>query len=122
MSFRASIIGGIYLFAAALPAAAHHTANNIDFENTVELSGKVVEFQWTNPYTALLLEVTNGNGEAQEWLLDLSSPGALTRRGWDATTLRPGDEINVTAYPLLDGSAGGRAVSVVLPDGTVTEQ
>jgi len=104
------------------PALAHHTADNLDFETTVDLSGTVVEFQWTNPYTALLLHVTGADGAEAEWLLDLSSPGALMRRGWSAETLKPGDAIEVTAYPLLDGSPGGRAVSVILPDGTVTEQ
>lgn len=106
----------------ATPTLAHHTADNLDFDTIVELSGRVVEFQWTNPYTALLLEVADETGAPKEWLLDLNSPGALSRAGWNETTLEPGDEIAVTVYPLLDGSPGGRAVSVVLPDGTVTEQ
>jgi hypothetical protein len=114
------LFGGLFLFSSA--ATAHHTANNLDFDKTVELAGKVVEFQWTNPYTALLLDVTDESGASEEWLLDLNSPGSLSRQGWDASTLEPGDNIDVTIYPLLDGSPGGRAISLVLPDGTVREQ
>jgi hypothetical protein len=121
MSFvRISIFGGLLLFSSA--AMAHHTADNLDFDKTVELAGTVVEFQWTNPYTALRMDVTDESGTTEEWLLDLNSPGSLSRQGWDASTLKPGDDIDVTIYPLLDGSPGGRALTLVLPDGTVSEQ
>ena len=121
MRFRQVVlIGGLFLISPA--ATAHHTANNLDFDKTVELAGTVVEFQWTNPYTALRLDVTDEGGATEEWLLDLNSPGALSRHGWDELTLKPGDEIGVTIYPLRDGSPGGRAVTVVLPDGTESEQ
>lgn len=121
MSFRQiALFAGLFLVSSA--ATAHHTADNLDFDKTVELAGTVVEFQWTNPYTALRLDVTDESGVATEWLLDLNSPGALSRQGWDELTLEPGDEIDVTVYPLLDGSPGGRAVTLVLPDGTVSEQ
>jgi hypothetical protein len=121
MSFaRISLFGGLLLFSSA--AMAHHTADNLDFDNTVELAGTVVEFQWTNPYTALRMDVTDESGATEEWLLDLNSPGSLSRQGWDASTLKPGDDIDVTIYPLLDGSPGGRALTLVLPDGTVSEQ
>jgi len=121
MRFRQIVLfGGLFLISSA--ATAHHTADNLDFDKTVELAGTVIEFQWTNPYTVLRLDVTDESGAREEWLLDLNSPGALSRQGWEASTLEPGDEIDVTAYPLLDGSPGGRAVTVVLPDGTVSEQ
>ena len=108
--------------ALASPATAHHTADNLNFDSTVEVTGTVKEFQWTSPYTMLALEVEGEGGAAEEWLIDMNSPGMLMRRGWSEETLKPGDEIAVTVYPLLDGAPGGRAVSVVLPDGTVTEQ
>jgi hypothetical protein len=119
---RRLLIPVIALMLLGVPALAHHTAASLDFDTTVELSGTVKEFHWTNPYTALLLEVSAENGNAEEWLIDMGSPGTLTRAGWNATTLKPGDVVEVTAYPLLDDAPGGRAISVTLPDGTVTEQ
>jgi len=106
----------------SLSALAHHTADNLDFDRTIELSGTVKEFQWTNPYTVLLLEVRNDDGTAKEWLLDLNSPGSLSRHGWNETTLEPGDQVTATIYPLKQDMPGGRALSVKLPDGTVTAQ
>jgi hypothetical protein len=32
--------------------------------------------------------------------------------------LKPGDRITVTIHPVKDGTPGGRAISVVLPNGT----
>ena len=50
MSFKQiALFGGLFLFSSA--AMAHHTADNLDFDITVELSGTVVEFQWISPYT-----------------------------------------------------------------------
>jgi len=116
------IMSVVALLFLGAPASAHHTADSLDFDTTVELSGTVKEFLWTNPYAALNLEVTEADGTTREWLLDLASPGVLTRRGWNAATLEPGDVIEVSAYPLLDDAPGGRAISVTLPDGTITEQ
>ena len=117
-----SIFPILALLLLSAPVCAHHTADSLDFDTTIELSGEVKEFLWTNPYAALRLEVSGENGARAEWLLDLASPGALTRRGWNATTLEPGDTVTVNAYPVIDGSPGGRAISVTLPDGTITEQ
>jgi hypothetical protein len=102
----------------ASPALSHHTADALDLNRTVKLTGTVKQFQWTSPYTMLSLVAAPQRGKAQEWLLDLNSPGSLSRKGWNAKTLKPGDRLTVTIHPLKDGQPGGRAVSVVLPNGT----
>ena len=102
----------------ASSALAHHTADSLDFDRTVKLSGTVKQFDWISPYTTLSLVAAPARGKAREWLLDLKSPGSLSRKGWTARTLKPGDRITVTIHPLKDGEPGGRAISVVLPNGT----
>ena len=113
---------GIALGLLASPGLAHHTADALDLGRTLKLSGTVKEFQWTSPYTTLSFVGAAEKGKPQEWLLDLNSPGSLSRRGWTARTLRPGDRIAVTIHPLKDGAPGGRVISIVLPNGTVVEQ
>ena len=113
---------GTALALLASPVLAHHTADAIDLERRIELSGTVKQFAWTNPITTLSLVGAPAKGKPQEWLLDLSSPGSLARKGVTKTSLRPGDRISVTIHPLKDGQPGGRVISLVLPNGTVVEQ
>jgi hypothetical protein len=122
MNSKTICLSALGIFMLSFSAVAHHTAENLNFDQTIELSGTVKEFQWTNPYTVLLLEVTGDDGTAKEWLLDLNSPGSLSRHGWNEATLEPGDQVTVTIYPLKQDMPGGRALSVELPDGTVTAQ
>jgi hypothetical protein len=56
-------------------------------------------------------------GSAAPWLLEMTSPGNLTRNGWSKTSLKPGDKVVMDINPLKDDSAnGGRLVKVTLTD------
>ena len=111
------IVSGVCMLSA--PSAAHHTEISIDFDQIIEVSGTVMEFYWTSPHSALYVSVVDDSGHDAEWALDLESPGRLSRAGWTPTTVSPGDEVTVTLHPLKDGSPGGKALTVILPDGTV---
>jgi hypothetical protein len=88
-----------------------------DQEKTVELQGVVKEFQWTNPHSWLVVNVTNAQGQVAEWGLEMGSPGGLARRGWRPKTFVPGDKVTFKAHPLRDGEPGGQFISVIAPDG-----
>ncbi len=62
---------------------------------------------------------SEGAGEPQEWSIETTSPGVLTRGGWTRNSIKPGDRVTVEYYPLRDGSYGGGLRSVTL---TVTAQ
>ena len=55
---------GILAFAAgfATPALAHHSAAMFDATKTVEHTGTVKQFLWTNPHSLLVLSVRNSDG------------------------------------------------------------
>ena len=76
-------------------AGAHHSRGNFDLENTVELQGTILEYSWRNPHTFVTLAVQNGNGETEEWLLELNSIAVLTGTGWNRDTLTVGDKVTV---------------------------
>lgn len=98
---------------------AHHSFSVFDMQTEIELTGEVVEFQWTNPHTWTWINVTNEDGTVTKWGLEGMSPNYLGRRGWARNTLEPGDRITVVANPLKSGEPGGTFLRCTLEDGTV---
>jgi hypothetical protein len=47
----------------------------------------------------------------------MGSPNHLVKAGWRSSTLKAGDEITITAYPLRNAEKGGQFVAVKFPDG-----
>jgi hypothetical protein len=103
--------------AAMLPAAAHHSFATYDRTKTVTIKGTVKTFQWTNPHCVVWVVIQPaGGGDPQEWSIETTSPGVLTRSGWTRHSLNPGDRVSVEFNPLRDGSHGGGLNSVTLLD------
>ena len=102
---------------AAAPASAHHSFAMFEPTKTLTFKGTVKTFQWTNPHVILwVLVQPDGGGAAQEWSLETTSPGVLTRAGWTRLSLKAGDRVSVVLSPLRDGSHGGSLNSVTLLD------
>ena len=111
---RASMLG---LFGLAATATAHHSFAVYDPNKIQTLKGTVKIFQWTNPHTVIWIMVQpEGGGAPQEWTIETTSPGVLTRSGWTRKSLKPGDRVGVDFHPLRDGSHGGGLTSVTLLD------
>jgi hypothetical protein len=106
-------------FAAAAPASAHHSTAMFDFAKTVEITGTVQDFQWTNPHTWTNVSVAGSGDSVGIYGLEGMSPNYLARNGWTKRTLNPGDTITFEVHPLKDGRKGGFMVSAKLADGTV---
>ena len=103
--------------ACAWPAFGHHSFAAYDKTKTVTLKGTVKTFQWTNPHVVIWLLVQPADGGAvQEWPVETTSPGVLTRSGWTRHSVNPGDRVSVEFHPLRDGSHGGGLMSVTLLD------
>jgi hypothetical protein len=102
---------------AAAPAFAHHSFAMFDRDQTVKVEGTVKELELINPHGWLQLMVADAQGKTSVWSVEMSGAGQLTRQGWTADSVKPGDKITVSLHPLKDGSHGGQLVSVLLPDG-----
>jgi hypothetical protein len=110
-----TIILGAGTAGAALPALAHHSFAAYERTKTLNLKGTVKTFQWTNPHCVIwVLIEPEGGGAPQEWSIETTSPGVLTRSGWTRHSLNPGDKVSVEFNPLRDGSRGGGLNSVTL--------
>jgi Family of unknown function (DUF6152) len=103
--------------ALSAPIQAHHSFAVYDTNKTLTLKGSVKSFQWSNPHCVIwvLIQPEDG-GEPQEWSIETTSPGVLTRSGWTRNALKAGDRVSVEFNPLRDGFHGGRLNSITLLD------
>jgi hypothetical protein len=102
---------------AAIPASAHHSFTMFDNSKTVVITGTIKDFQWTNPHTWTWIDVTNDAGVTETWGIEGMSPNYLGRRGWTKDTLKPGDRVSITIFPLKNGLKGGTFLRAKLADG-----
>ena len=91
--------GRILSFAAAVAASvmtvqAHHSiAGAYDTNRQVKLEGTVAEFHFVNPHPYVTMQVTNNDGNAQSWRLEMDNRSELADIGIDAATFKPGDRV-----------------------------
>jgi hypothetical protein len=116
MFSRAAMLCAIALALTAPPALAHHSYAMFDRAKTIALSGTVKQFQWTNPHSWIQVVVPGDSGP-EEWSVEMGSPFELTRVGWNASMLKPGDRVVIQVHPTKDGTKGGGFVSATDADG-----
>jgi hypothetical protein len=96
--------------ALTTPAPAHHSGAMYDRETDVTLTGKVKDWQWTNPHVYLQILVTDSDGKTVEWSIEGGAMVNMKRAGWESAAFRPGDEVEVLLHPLFSGAAGGTVI------------
>ena len=101
----------------AASMAAHHSPVMFDRTVTKTIVGTVVRFTWTNPHSAIQLDVANESGGVDRWGVELGSPQSMARNGWRSNIIKAGDKVTVVLNPLKSGEFGGIFVSLTLPDG-----
>lgn len=100
-------------------ASAHHSATMWDDEKEITLEGVVNEFQYTNPHSWLLVDVTNDDGSVTTWGFEAEGPSTLMRLGIRFGDLRPGTKITITGRPNVDGRPAAAWLRLVREDGKV---
>jgi hypothetical protein len=99
------------------PAFAHHSAVMFDDQKEVTVTGKVKEFQYTNPHSWLLVDVKNADGTVTTWGFEAEGPSTLTRAGIRKSDLMPGTEITITGHPMRDGRPAAAWMKATRADG-----
>jgi hypothetical protein len=115
---KTQLLGAVMGLCAACIAHAHHSFAMFDFSKSVELSGTIKAFQWTNPHSWLDVVVKDASGAEVVWGVEMGSPSALYRAGWRQAAVKPGEKVSVMVHPLRDGRPGGSLVSATLADGS----
>ena len=113
----------IGLTAVSAPIVAHHgTGTSYDQDKTIAVKGKVTEFAWKNPHSALFVAVTDGPYKGKNYAVELNSPGVMIRQGWTKKQFQVGDEVVINVHPSKTGSAVGECLScTVIVNGKETK-
>jgi hypothetical protein len=114
-----AVLAAALSFTVAAPAVyAHHSFGLFDMSKTTEIRGTIVKLEWSNPHCWLFLASgPSSDGEAVNYGFEMTSVGEMTRRGWNKTSVKPGDKVKVTFHPVRDGRPAGYMVSVMTEDG-----
>lgn len=113
----AALVLAVGIFMLPIPVLAHHGTAAYDTTKLLELKGTVVAFNWVNPHASIEWSVKDENGAVKHWIVELTSPGMLTRSGWHHDSLKPGDEVTIYVHPSKNGSKSGIFQKVVFSDG-----
>ena len=96
---------------------AHHSGAMFEETKTVTLQGVVKEFQYTNPHSWLLVDVTGKDGKVTTWGFEAEGPSTLQRAGIRPSDLSPGTKITITGRPMKDGRPAATWEYAVRADG-----
>jgi Family of unknown function (DUF6152) len=84
---------------------AHHGDAGRYEDNLTLLTGTVVELQFINPHSIIVLDVADKDGTPVRWRGELGGPANLIKQfGWNKTTLKPGDKITVIGRRVKSGA------------------
>ena len=116
-----AVLGGATLGAAmlALPllVEAHHSGVMFDDQKEVTFEGVVKEFQYTNPHSWLLVDVTGKDGVVTTWGFEAEGPTTLIRNGVRPADFRFGTRLKITGHPMKDGRPAALWMKAVKEDG-----
>jgi len=108
------------LFTVGTLCAHHAFAPTFDGERVVRLKGTVSRFEWVNPHSYIIVELKGADGKTDQWALEGPAPNQLVRRGFEMTSIKPGDPVEACGYgtrdpaPKIDPNTGvARHIMVV---------
>lgn len=91
------LFGAVLFFAHR--ASAHHSFASTYSDQTITIEGKVVEFLYRNPHSAVLLETSGKNGQLVVWTAEWGTAGQLSRQGIEKDTIKAGDRLIIRGNP-----------------------
>lgn len=92
---------------------AHHSGSMFEKDKTVTLTGVVKEFQYTNPHSWLIVDVTGADGKVVTWGFEAEGPSTLGRAGINKSDFATGTKVTITARPMRDGRPAGFWVKAI---------
>ena len=112
------LLGLMFAFVPLL-VEAHHSAVMFDTAKEITVEGTVKEFQYTNPHSWLLVDVTNKDGSVTTWGFEAEGPSTLMQRQIRPSDFPFGTKLTITGNPMKDGRPGAMWVKAVRADGKV---
>ena len=91
------------LLGRAAPLVAHHSYAALYFEDeTIEVEGEVLEFQYQNPHSWVHVMAADPFGNRRHYAAEWGGRSSLQDQGIDKDTLRAGDQVRIWASPNRD--------------------
>jgi hypothetical protein len=88
---------------ATVPLLAHHSYGAIYFEeDTIEIEGEVIEFQFKNPHSWVFILAQEPFNGSKTYGAEWASTSRLDRDDITRNTLRIGDRVRIWASPNRD--------------------
>ncbi len=111
----------LVLLSAIMPLVveAHHSSVMFDSTKEITLEGTVKEFQYTNPHSWLLVDVTNKDGSVTTWGFEAEGPSSMMQRKIRPSDFPFGTKLAITGNPMKDGRPGAAWIKAVRGDGKV---
>lgn len=95
-------LGGTLIAANAL---AHHSFSaSYDLEKKVEIKGKLVQLNFRNPHSSVMVVAPDKEGVEQRWGIEWGGATGLERQGITRDSFKIGDEVIVVGQPSRDPS------------------
>ena len=85
---------------AASQARAHHSFAATYFEDrSMQIEGKILNFQFRNPHSFIHVEVKDEKGQLVRWSVEWGGAGQLGSQGVTGETLKYGDVVTIIGNP-----------------------
>ena len=107
----------LVLLGTTVLARGHHGLAAFDTTTTINVKGTVTEFHFVNPHCVVEFDVKDEKGQIQKWQGEFSNPSHLSRKGWTAATLQPGDKIAIAGNPAKNHGLALHVTWIRLPNG-----
>lgn len=86
-------------------ASAHHSFQaTYDMEALQQIEGTLVQLNFRNPHSSIMIMAPDENGEMQRWGIEWGGASLLIRQGLTRTSFKPGDEVIITGQPARERS------------------
>ena len=112
---HATLLVVALLVLSPLVVEAHHAASMFD-DKEITVTGVVKEFQYTNPHSWLLVDVTK-DGSVTTWGFEAEGPSTLMRAGIRKSDFAPGTKLTITGHPMKNGQPAASWIKAVRADG-----
>jgi hypothetical protein len=115
----AATVAALVLVNGTTGLTHHSVAANFDLSKTLDVTGKIKEFDIRNPHTQITLEVAKPDGSVADFFVEWSDKNSLLRRSVPLEKIRVGDTVTVTVNPSRRLSNLGYFRTATLPDGSI---
>jgi len=97
---------------------AHHSGTMFDETKEVTVEGVVKEFQYTNPHSWLIVDVTGKDGQVTTWGFEAEGPSTLMQMKVRRSDFTPGTKLTISGHPMKDGRPAAAWTKAIRADGT----